>query len=160
MLLATLRDKGRCPCPHCVVTFEDIDKMGTVEDREGRVSNARMPTAEQEALVQEAREIIYGDGYVVNSDHVETLLREQSLVPTTVCPLWVLLYNTHSYCSQNAFSRLCAFGFNIQDALVVDQLHEFELGVWKAVFSHLVRVLEAAGPDLVNELNARCVHFR
>jgi hypothetical protein len=26
--------------------------------------------------------------------------------------------------------------------LVVDLLHEFELGVWKAVFIHLLRILE------------------
>jgi hypothetical protein len=30
--------------------------------------------------------------------------------------------------------------------LVVDVMHEFELGVWKALFSHLVRILYAAAP--------------
>ncbi|KAJ8457369.1 hypothetical protein ONZ51_g11576 [Trametes cubensis] len=138
MLVATLRDKGRCPCPHCLVTFEDIDKLGNDEDRNRRSHQVRESAAEQSALVQEAREIIYDSGYVVNSDRVEALLRDHSLVPTI-----------------NAFSRLQELGFNIQDALVVDQLHEFELGVWKAVFSHLVRILEAAGSDLVNELNER-----
>ncbi|KAJ8074151.1 hypothetical protein PM082_012443 [Marasmius tenuissimus] len=41
--------------------------------------------------------------------------------------------------------------------LVVDLLHEFELGVWKALFTHLIRVLYAApnGPALVQELNRR-----
>jgi hypothetical protein len=41
--------------------------------------------------------------------------------------------------------------------LVVDLLHEFELGVWKALFSHLIRVLYAAAPNgnLVNELDRR-----
>ena len=29
--------------------------------------------------------------------------------------------------------------------LVVDLLHEFELGVWKALFTHLIRLLYAAG---------------
>ena len=29
--------------------------------------------------------------------------------------------------------------------LVVDLLHEFELGVWKALFTHLIRILYAAG---------------
>ena len=39
--------------------------------------------------------------------------------------------------------------------LVVDLLHEFELGVWKALFSHLIRVLYAAAPNgsLVTELD-------
>jgi hypothetical protein len=41
--------------------------------------------------------------------------------------------------------------------LVPDLLHEFELGVWKALFTHLIRVLYAAAPDgsLVAELNKR-----
>lgn len=61
---------------------------------------------------------------------------------------------------QNAFStRLRKFGFQMQDFLVVDQLHEFELGVWKAIFSHLVRILEASGSDLVAQLNERYAHI-
>ena len=41
--------------------------------------------------------------------------------------------------------------------LVVDLLHEFELGVWKALFIHLVRVLYAAASNgsLVAELDLR-----
>lgn len=41
--------------------------------------------------------------------------------------------------------------------LVVDLLHEFELGVWKAVFTHIIRVLYAAVPGgaAVSTFNAR-----
>jgi len=42
--------------------------------------------------------------------------------------------------------------------LVVDLLHEFELGVWKALFAHLIRLLHAAGrgsDDIVVELDRR-----
>jgi hypothetical protein len=41
--------------------------------------------------------------------------------------------------------------------LVVDLLHEFELGVWKALFTHLIRVLYAATPNgsLVAKLDRR-----
>lgn len=41
--------------------------------------------------------------------------------------------------------------------LVVDLLHEFELGVWKAIFTHLLRILDAAarGGRLTAELNRR-----
>lgn len=41
--------------------------------------------------------------------------------------------------------------------LVVDFMHEFELGVWKALFTHLVRILYAAAPHarLVAELDER-----
>ena len=41
--------------------------------------------------------------------------------------------------------------------LVVDLMHEFELGIWKALFTHLIRILSAAsvGDALVNELDRR-----
>lgn len=42
--------------------------------------------------------------------------------------------------------------------LVVDLMHEFELGVWKTLFTHLVRLLYAAGNGtdrLVLELDKR-----
>lgn len=38
---------------------------------------------------------------------------------------------------------------------VPDLLHEFELGVWKAVFTHLIRILYAVGSDKVSLLNER-----
>jgi hypothetical protein len=43
--------------------------------------------------------------------------------------------------------------------LVVDLMHEFELGVWKSTFTHLVRLLYAAAPggSLVTELDRRSV---
>jgi hypothetical protein len=40
---------------------------------------------------------------------------------------------------------------------VVDLLHEFELGVWKAVFTHLMRILYAAAGDCIQTLNKRFV---
>lgn len=41
--------------------------------------------------------------------------------------------------------------------LVVDLLHEFELGVWKAIFIHMLRILQAEKKDLVAELDSRYV---
>jgi len=38
---------------------------------------------------------------------------------------------------------------------VPDLLHEFELGVWKAVFTHLLRILFACGDNKIQELNSR-----
>ena len=37
--------------------------------------------------------------------------------------------------------------------LVVDLLHEFELGIWKVVFIHLLRILESVDENLIAELN-------
>jgi hypothetical protein len=39
--------------------------------------------------------------------------------------------------------------------LVVNLLHEFELGVWKAVFAHLLWLLYAQGGNSIQKLNER-----
>lgn len=38
---------------------------------------------------------------------------------------------------------------------VVDLMHEFELGVWKALFIHLLRMLDAFDSRLLDELDLR-----
>jgi hypothetical protein len=38
---------------------------------------------------------------------------------------------------------------------VPDILHEFELGVWKNIFTHLIRILYSIGEDVVQKLNKR-----
>ena len=58
---------------------------------------------------------------------------------------------------QNAFSaRLGPLGLEHYPMFVVDFLHEIELGVWKAIFTHLVRLLYAHNPNHVHELNKWC----
>lgn len=57
---------------------------------------------------------------------------------------------------KNAFSKLALINeFNIYAILLVDLLHEFEAGVWKAVFAHLVRLLIAIKGAEIDELNER-----
>lgn len=61
---------------------------------------------------------------------------------------------------KNAFSeRLADFGFKLFLMFVVDLLHEFELGVWKAIFTHLMRILFAAGGTAIQELNWRYGYY-
>src|ERR1700683_274671 len=61
---------------------------------------------------------------------------------------------------QNAFSeRLCSFGFNLYLMFIVDLMHEFELGVWRALFIHLLRILQVADKNLVHELDHRSVIY-
>ena len=64
---------------------------------------------------------------------------------------------------QNAFyERLGNLAsFQLYPMLVVDMMHEFELGVWKAVLTHLLRVLQAkeAGRDLIVEFDYRLVQI-
>jgi hypothetical protein len=38
---------------------------------------------------------------------------------------------------------------------VPDLLHEFELGVWKALLTHILRVLHAVASNKVADFNAR-----
>lgn len=51
--------------------------------------------------------------------------------------------------------KLATFGFNVYQISVPDLMHEFELGVWKAVLTHLIRILIAAGGDLVQQFDQR-----
>jgi hypothetical protein len=72
----------------------------------------------------------------------------------------ILGKNLGSSSSQNAFSnRLQPLGFNFFEMLVVDLLHEFELGVWKALFIHLLQILEAVNPALLHQLDQRYAYF-
>ncbi|KIJ62074.1 hypothetical protein HYDPIDRAFT_30625 [Hydnomerulius pinastri MD-312] len=88
---------------------------------------ARQDTEERCKKVADARRLIYDQQYVVDTSQVEALLKEESLVPT-----------------KNTFSeQLSHAGFDFFLMLVMDLLHEFELGVWKAVFIHLLRMLDS-----------------
>jgi hypothetical protein len=57
---------------------------------------------------------------------------------------------------QNAFSdKLTPLSLNMFDMLVVDLMHEVELGVWKTVFIHLLRLLDCHDENLKHELDQR-----
>ena len=45
--------------------------------------------------------------------------------------------------------------------LVVDIMHEFELGVWKSTFTHILQVLRLAAPGgkTIHELNSQYVPY-
>jgi hypothetical protein len=157
VLLAAIRSKGICPCPRCLVPKVSIDQVGYLRDAQRRISNARTYVGD---LVIRAREFIYKLGYGVTSAAVERLLHPRSLVPTLVSSYFVTeIFLLTSL--QNTFGdKLGKFGFDPYVMLVVDLMHEFELGVWKAIFSHLIRLLHAAAPSgrLVAELDRRYVH--
>ena len=57
---------------------------------------------------------------------------------------------------QSAFiSALSKFGLDFFSLFVVDLMHEFELGVWKAVFIHLVRILHTQDAEVIAEFDRR-----
>ncbi|KAL5476569.1 hypothetical protein ACEPAI_3249 [Sanghuangporus weigelae] len=74
----------------------------------------------------------------VDSTRIKDPLKEGSLVPV-----------------QNAFSVLAPYGFNYHAIFAPDLMHEFELGVWKAIFEQLIRILRAQGGDAVPVLDNR-----
>ncbi|KZP19824.1 hypothetical protein FIBSPDRAFT_665092, partial [Athelia psychrophila] len=127
VLIASIRDKGQCPCPRCSMPFSEVEKIGTPEDMQRRQQLLRVDDEAHRKVVESARALIFNKNHAVSSDDVESLLKDESLTPTA-----------------NAFSRrLAPHGFNIYPTLVVDLMHEFELGVWKGLFIHLLRILEA-----------------
>lgn len=83
--MLSLRDKGNCPCPRCLITKKDISQLGTQRDRNRRTTAAREDTDASLQTVQVAKKLIYGpSGLKVNSKAVEDLLQPASQVPTEV----------------------------------------------------------------------------
>ncbi|KAJ3526650.1 hypothetical protein NM688_g8235 [Phlebia brevispora] len=139
VVLATIRYLAKCPCPRCLVSKAQIPEMGTKLDTRRRHRLAREDDENRRRTIDRTRSWIYMNGDPITNTWVDRLLSPASWVPT-----------------RNAFSvRLSQFGFNFHKMLVVDLLHEFELGVWKATFTHLMRILQALGPLCIQQLNER-----
>ena len=85
ILIASIRNLGRCPCPRCLIPLDRVTKMGMRQDMAQRRTLARIDDVKRRNRVETAREKIYEKGYVVGSRVVEDLLQEDSLVPTAVC---------------------------------------------------------------------------
>ncbi|KAJ7593757.1 hypothetical protein C8J56DRAFT_777274 [Mycena floridula] len=139
VLLACVKSIGQCPCAICTIKKSDIPKTGTVNDMKNRKNKARVDTEHRQGLITRARKWIFEKGFAIGGAAIERLLGPTSQVPVV-----------------NAFSAaLFQFGFNFYQMFVPDLLHEFEIGVWKAVFIHLIRILFAAGKEKVAVLNER-----
>jgi hypothetical protein len=161
ILIASIRNLGRCPCPRCLIPLDRVANLGMRRDMAQRRTLARIDNVKRRNRVEMAREKIYKNGYVVDSTAVEALLQEDSLVPTAVRAFSFLrrLISMFMLC-QNAFSsKLAPFGFNMFSMLAVDLMHEVELGVWKAFFIHLLRILDCVNESLKHELDRRQALF-
>ncbi|RXW19475.1 hypothetical protein EST38_g6369 [Candolleomyces aberdarensis] len=113
--------------------------MGEPEDRLVRIETARLDDQSKQNAVKSARHLIYKNNLAVTNNRVEDLLSEGSLLPI-----------------DNAFSaRLAKFSFNMFSMLVVDLMHEVDLGVWKSLFIQLLRLLEATDKGLLTILDVR-----
>jgi hypothetical protein len=98
---------------------------------------------------------MFEKGVNVTSERIEKILPPESLTPTRVStPEYLFLFPQVLVSEiQNAFSeRLLERGFNFYETFVPDLLHEFELGVYNALFTHLLRILYACGEDKIQIL--------
>ncbi|KZT63977.1 hypothetical protein DAEQUDRAFT_815297 [Daedalea quercina L-15889] len=137
-LLACIRFLGRCPCPRCLVEKANILKTGWSGDQPSP-TDLRTDSSTLRSIISRVRRWIFERGYTLASKAISTIMDPISVLPT-----------------QSAFSvRLADTGFNFYSVFVPDVLHEFELGVWKAIFIHLLRILYAEGKDRIQIMNER-----
>ncbi|EJF57875.1 hypothetical protein DICSQDRAFT_149477 [Dichomitus squalens LYAD-421 SS1] len=139
-LVACLKTLARCACPDCTTDKCDFWKMGMKSDMAARKKNARNDTTVFHDAITRARRWIFEDGTPPDGTHIKkTRLGLFSMAPV-----------------RSAFSQCFAdFGRNVYKLFVPDLMHEFELGVWKGTFTHLIRILIAAGDDAVQKLDER-----
>ena len=150
---------GHCPCLHCFVTKDEIVALGTKADMHWHGNHC---TNNHDFQIMHTCKLIFEKGYAVAGKAIDAVLGDGCLVPTIICSFFFLFSIFTLLISyllfQNVFSlNLGGFGFNHHQMFVADQLHEFELSVWKATFTHLLHILYAAGGNLIQELNHRCV---
>ena len=153
VLIANIKNLGQCPCPRCTIRLNEVQGLGKPTDTQKR-ANVRRPTNKLFCAVRKAWKAIY-KGYKVSGTCVDRLLGGASQAPNTVCaaatpPTW------NANCRlKNAFMN-CLPGLDIYQLLTVDLLHEVELGIWKALFTHIIHILSTHSPEAVSELDRRC----
>ncbi|TBU39473.1 hypothetical protein BD309DRAFT_836154, partial [Dichomitus squalens] len=137
VLIAALRPLAHCLCPRCLTPKDRVSAAGTKSDERWR-ARKRQDTKALQAKILRARKNIF-KGFSLTGKRVTTWLNAESLTPI-----------------QSAFStRFSEHDVNFYDMLAPDLMHEFELGVWKGVFTHLMRMLAEKGDDTVEEFNSR-----
>lgn len=136
--------------------------MGTKGDLLKR-KKIRIDNQDHRDKIQESLDLIYNQGRAVDTQAIKNLLREHSWVPTAVSlPFHHHLnwcsFLTNPSSSQNGFSdRLSQLGFDLYRMFLPDIMHEFDSGVWRSTFIHLIRILSSISESKVYELNRRCV---
>ncbi|KAG2049202.1 hypothetical protein BDR06DRAFT_1012311 [Suillus hirtellus] len=138
VLIAAIKDMGSCACPHCLTLKSKFGSLGLIKDMKSQMINLQVYATTK---VIQACEFIYKYGNTVDGSKVEHTLGEGSWIPT-----------------MNQFvNKLGSLGSDPFRMLVIDFMHECELGTWKALFTHLIRLLYAlsGGSQLVATLDSR-----
>ncbi|KAI0330872.1 hypothetical protein GY45DRAFT_1434397 [Cubamyces sp. BRFM 1775] len=140
VLITAIKNLGTCPCPRCLIMKSQISASGTLVDDQRR-AHKRVDTHPLRMDLQRARRWLFTRGYSLSSKRIRDLLGDCSLLPL-----------------QCAFSMRLGEAdpeFNAYELVAPDLMHEFELGVWKGTFLHLMRLLHAQGSNAVQEFDRR-----
>lgn len=84
VLLATIWDKGLCPCPLCLIPKSDFARLGLVSNMSTRLTKIHEYFCDQ---IRAACDAIYKLGSPIKGTMPEHYLKEFSLVPTIVSDL-------------------------------------------------------------------------
>lgn len=85
--MASVRRYGHCPCPRCLVPKHELSQFGTPFDAAKPASHLRVDNRTRRREIQDVRRMIYKNKYSVDSKVVETVLKGNSRVPTSVSTL-------------------------------------------------------------------------
>lgn len=84
MRVVGLRTLGQRVCSRCMVSLDEIPRLGTPSDRNTRSSEKRVDDDARRKKVDDARALIYGKAYALKAKPVEDLLKPASLTPAKV----------------------------------------------------------------------------
>ncbi|KAJ7195888.1 hypothetical protein GGX14DRAFT_674069 [Mycena pura] len=142
VLIAAIKNLAKHLCPRCNIEKRHVSEMGSKRDMKRREKLERGDNQERISLIQMVRNWVFKKGYSLTHNAVMARLAFGSLTPTV-----------------SAFSEFFfPLGVNFYSLLAVDLMHEFELGVWKSLMVHLVRMCIYFGPDVVRQLDQRYRH--
>src|SRR5882762_2905884 len=82
VLLASIKNRGHCPCPRCLIPMDRIPQMGTPQDRQQRIILKRVDSHQRKFNIANARRLIYDLNYAVDSKSLGSFLNAESWVPT------------------------------------------------------------------------------
>ncbi|OJT02243.1 hypothetical protein TRAPUB_13472 [Trametes pubescens] len=81
VLLTAIKNLGKCPCPRCLVTKDQISQAGTKPDLRRRHTLKRVDNAALRTSVQKTRDWLFTKGYKVTSQRLKRVLDSKSLTP-------------------------------------------------------------------------------
>jgi hypothetical protein len=91
-LLASIKFLAQCPCPRCLIPKIKIGDLGSKADRRWREKHIREDGHRIWAIIRQVREWLYVKGTNITSIFVKRMLAPESLVPSTVCCTYYVLF--------------------------------------------------------------------